>query len=415
MIRMLHFADLHLGMENYGHYHSETGVNSRITDFLKRLDGMVQYALANEVDLVIFAGDAFKNRTPNPTLQREFANRVKDLADHCPVVLLVGNHDLAGTYRRASSIEIYKTLDVPQVLVGDNYELWTVHTANGPVLVGTAPYPLRTQILGQEDVQGLTIAQVDEELERRLQFELIRLADEARACPDPAIPRVLVGHFSVLGATLSSEQSVMIGRDVRVPLSELADPAWDYVALGHIHRHQNLTATRKGAPPVVYSGNIERIDFGEEGDSKGFCWVELERGNTRWQFVPVDCRPFVTLRIDCRADLDPMQRVAAAIGDAHLEGAIVRLIVQTDVEGEGRLQDKAIAAMLREAGVDAIAAIKKEVERGSRARLGSSADSLSDVELLERYFVQKGFGPDQVAALLERAALLMGEPLQTSA
>lgn len=414
MIRMLHFADLHLGMENYGHYHSDAGVNSRIEDFLGRFDDMVNHALANQVDLVIFAGDAFKNRTPNPTLQREFANRVKELAARCPVVLLVGNHDLPGTYPRASSVEIYQTLGVPNVLVGDTYEVWDVPTPSGPVLVGTAPYPLRTQILDQEGVQGMTIAQVDELLEKQLQIELVTLADKARACEDPTTPRVLAGHFSVLGATLSSEQSVMIGRDVRVPLSELADPAWDYVALGHVHRHQNLTANRKGAPPVVYSGSVERIDFGEEGDLKGFCWVELERGSARWQFMPVNCRPFVTLRVDCRADLDPMQRVAAAITGAHLDGAIVRLIIQTDVEGEGRLQDKNIAAMLRDAGVDAIAAIRKDVERGNRARLGNGADSLSDMELLEQYFVQKGFGPDQVTALLERASLLLGERLPAS-
>jgi len=100
-IRVLHFADLHVGMENYGKLDPQTGVSSRIGDFLARLDNIVDYALQHEADLVIFAGDAFKTRDPEPTQQREFARRIKRLADRVPVFMLVGNHDIPGTAARA--------------------------------------------------------------------------------------------------------------------------------------------------------------------------------------------------------------------------------------------------------------------------------------------------------------------------
>ena len=102
-IRLLHFADLHIGMENYGHLDPATGINGRVMDFLRRLSDVVDYALENEVDLAIFAGDAYKSRDPNSTYRRELARRIKRLADAgIPVVLLVGNHDLPAVKRRAS-------------------------------------------------------------------------------------------------------------------------------------------------------------------------------------------------------------------------------------------------------------------------------------------------------------------------
>src|SRR5215204_2770582 len=119
-IRVLHFADVHVGMENYGKTDPNSGLSSRVVDFLRRMDEMVEYARDNDVDLVIFAGDAFKTRTPNPTFQREFAWRIQDLAALAPVVLLVGNHDLAPNAMKASSIEIYHTLAVPNVVVAQD-------------------------------------------------------------------------------------------------------------------------------------------------------------------------------------------------------------------------------------------------------------------------------------------------------
>ncbi|MFZ4816846.1 MAG: metallophosphoesterase family protein, partial [Phototrophicaceae bacterium] len=112
-IRVLHFADTHIGMENYGKTDPETGLSSRLRDFLRRMDEMIEHTRTHGVDLVIFAGDAFKTRTPSPTYQREFAHRIIELAGLAPVVMLVGNHDVPPNYLRASSIEIYDTLRVP--------------------------------------------------------------------------------------------------------------------------------------------------------------------------------------------------------------------------------------------------------------------------------------------------------------
>ena len=398
-IRLLHFADLHVGMENYGKLDPRTGVNQRVLDFLHRFDDLIDYGLEREVDLVIFGGDAYKRRAPNPTYQRAFARRVKKLADAgVTVILLVGNHDLPAMAQKASSIDIFHTLSVPNVVVGRVEEVHRIETRRGAVQVVTVPYPVRSRLLSRPEYRGLSMADLDQAL-RQVVTDLV---EALKAELDPDLPTVLSGHFSVSGAVWGSERGVMLGRDVVVPKSALADPAFDYVALGHIHKHQNLTQDDLGAPPVVYAGSLERIDFGEEGQPKGFCWVELARGATSWEFIEVKARPFVTVRADVRADDDPTQTVLDAIARHDVTDAVVRLIVQTTPETQARLRDKEIEKALAPANY--LAAFVKETERPGRVRLGgASPESLTPAQLLARYLESKNTSSERTKTLLQHA------------
>ncbi len=217
------------------------------------------------------------------------------------------------------------------------------------------------------------------------------------------MPRILTGHFTIDVAKVGAERGIMLGRDVTVSLSTVADPAWDYVALGHIHRHQCLTDGRPDLPPVVYSGSLERIDFGEESDPKGFIWAEVERGRTRWTFNEVNCRPFMTLRVDVRRSSNPTQAVLDAIQRHDMQEAVVKVIVQADPEADGLLQDRVIMQALLEARVSHVAVIQRDVERPARLRLGGSPEGLLPDQLLERYLMTKEVSMERIGTLLEHA------------
>ncbi len=344
-IRILHLADLHIGMENYGRLDPATGLNGRVMDFLRRLSEVVDYALDSEIDLVLFAGDAYKTRDPNSTYRREFARRIKRLADAgIPVVLLVGNHDLPVQERRASSIEVFHTLDVHNVWVAGRERLRVLKTRRGAsIQVVAVPYPIRQRLLAHEEYKNKTIAEMD-----ALMQDLVAESIRAMAAQvDSSIPAVLVGHFSVSEAKLGSERTVMLGRDVVVLKSVLADPAWDYVALGHIHRHQELNGGRQ--PPIVYCGSLERIDFGEEKEPKGFVVAEVRRGQAEWKFHPVAARPFVTIRADVREAADPLAALLDTIAKHDTDDAVVRVIVQAQSEQEGLIRDADVRRVLQDA------------------------------------------------------------------
>jgi exonuclease SbcD len=399
-IRMLHFADLHIGMQNYGSLDPRTGTSSRVFDFLQRLDELIDYALKNEADLAVFSGDAFKDRNPEPTQQREFAGRIKRLADVVPTLLLVGNHDMPGMAVKANSLDIFRALEVPGVIVGYRDEGRVVETRRGPVYLAWMPYPMRNRLMSWKKYQGKSIDELNQGLRAEVAERLAQLAEQARTMD---MPRVLAGHFGVDTARFGSERSVMLGRDLPLLTSMLTDQAWDYVALGHIHQHQDLNPA--GYPPVVYSGSLERIDFGEEKEQKGFCWVELRRGATEWRFVPVAARSFVTVDVDVRASSDPTGDVLIAIAERDLAGSVVRLRIQLRDDQTRSLDERAIEKALEPAANFVIA---RELEIEARSRLGNLApEELTPLELVERYFESREVDQERLARLLEKAAELL--------
>jgi exonuclease SbcD len=405
-IRLVHFADLHVGMENYGRLDPATGTSSRTRDFLDRLDEVIDFALDRKAHLAVFAGDAFKTRDPEPTQQREFARRIKRLADKIPTLLLVGNHDLPGTVSKATSLDIYHVLDIPNVIVGYKPGSQLVRTAGGPVFLAWMPYPSRNRLLSDEEHKGKSLPELEQALRDVVTGYIREFSEQAAAHSEP---RIFAGHFTVSGAAFGSERTVMLGSDVAVLKSAVADPAWDYVALGHIHKHQNLTKGESGVPPVVYAGSLERIDFGEENEPKGFSFAEISRGRTEWEFIPVHARPFHTLRVDVKTEDNPTPAVLDAIAQrkADLQDAVVRIIISMTQEQSALLDERAVQKAAEPAShLD----VQLDVRQETRARLDTnSAESLTPLELLERYLRAKSVTEDRVAELLQAAEDLMKE------
>ena len=409
-MKILHFADLHLGVENYGRLDPATGLSSRLLDFLAVFDQLVDFALENEVDLVLFCGDAYKSREPSQTHQREFARRVKRLVEGgIPVFLLTGNHDLPNAIGRATATEIFDTLAVEKVYVSNRPDLYKIPTRNGVVQIVSLPWLRRSQLLSREDGKGLDFEAIDRKLQETLTNIINAKAEEL----DPGLPAILAAHVWVLEARIGSENLMTIGQEHQLLLSNVAQPAFDYVALGHLHRHQILNQN----PPVVYAGSLERIDFGEEKDEKGFYLVELEPGNERGQrvtsldFKPLDGRRFLTIDTTIEDDdQDPTRTVLQAIAgqQAGLKDAVIRLRLNLPTAMEGQLRDADIKNALSEADY---LTITKDIKRETRLRLGNcTAEEITPVEALKAYLEQRtDLSPERVKLLLKHGEELIRE------
>ena len=322
-------------------------------------------------------------------------------------MLLVGNHDMSTADRAASSLDIFKTLDVPGVIVANREELHQLTCRRGQkVQVACAPYPQRSRLLSDDEFRNMGIEELDRALIDIVGDNITGLAKEAQQ--NEAMPTIFVGHFSVSEAKQGSEQSVMIGRDVVIQRSFLADPVWDYVALGHIHKHQELNDGYH--PPIVYPGSLERIDFGEEREPKGFVWVEVEKGRSKWNFIEVKSRKFLTIRVDVSESDDPMTDILDKIDERHVDGAIVRVIIRAREEQDPLIEDRQIQQALREASY--VAGINHDIDRHHRRRLGeTNIEELSPMMALELYFETKSLDEERKETLLKHAEALINKPI----
>jgi exonuclease SbcD len=325
MIRILHFSDYHLGSDSYGKPDPETGINQRILDFAARLDELIDFALANDVDVVLFAGDAFKNAHPTPTVQKLLAERIWRLAKGgIRVFLLAGNHDLPRMVSNVTAFSVYPALEVDHVTVAERAGVYVVKTAKGEELqIAAMPHFWRSALLAQI-ARPLSPRQIDDEINQLVATKVNDLAGSI----NPGIPVVMTAHLHVDKANVSTAQELYGVSDFQIPISSLAHKAFPYVALGHIHKPQVLSDDWKSGTFAAYSGSLDRVDFGEEGEQKGFYVVDLENGRLASEphFEPVAARRFVTVKAIPSTDA-PTESVLAAIAAADIADAIVRVRV----------------------------------------------------------------------------------------
>lgn len=398
-MKIIHFADLHLGVENYGKIDPEIGLSTRLLDFLSAFDQLVDYSLDNKADLALFCGDAYKTREPSQTQQREFAKRINRLATNgIPVFLLTGNHDMPNAIGRATAMEIFDTLAVKNVHVANRPDVHTINTASGKLQIVSLPWLRRSALLNRDEMRNLTLAEITQKLQETLTNVISNLVDTL----DPELPAILAAHVWVTGSRVGSESMMSIGQEHTLLLSNVALPAFDYVALGHIHKQQVLNEN----PPVVYSGSLERVDFGEENDEKGFYVIDIEPGKENrevsYNFHPVKARRFLTVNVALDADdISPNNTLVNAIKaqQDNINDAIVRLNITLPSQVESQLNGSEIREALREAAYFTVA---QDVQRETRLRMGDRpAEEMAPLEALKTYLDSKNVSDERQRVLLE--------------
>jgi exonuclease SbcD len=402
-MKILHLSDIHIGSGFcHGRINPATGLNTRLEDFVKTLSLCIDRAIADSVDLVLFGGDAFPTATPAPYVQEAFANQFRRLVDaDIPTVLLVGNHDQHSQGLGGASLNIYRTLGVPGFVVGDTLTTHCISTRSGDVQIITLPWLTRSTLMTRQETQGSSLAEVNQLLTDRLQ---VVIEGEIRRL-DPTIPTVLLAHLMADNATLGAERLLAVGKGFTLPLSLLTRPCFDYVALGHVHKHQNLN--KSNDPPVIYPGSIERVDFSEEKEDKGYVMIELERGKVNWEFCPLPVRTFRTIEVDLSKQDDPYKVLLKAIAKYDIQDNVVRLIYKLRSEQLDLIDNSSLHDVLSTAHTYTIQA--ELVSQLAKPRIPelTASSSIDPMDALKTYLNNREDLKDIAPSMLEAAQNLL--------
>lgn len=407
MIRFIHTADVHFGMENYGRIDPKTGIHSRLLDFERAFNICIDYAIEHNVDFFLFSGDAYKTTNPSPTQQKLFFKSLFRLHEKgIPIVMVIGNHDNPLSFGKSHTLDLFNELPLSGFYVISKPELITLNTKNGPVTILGIPWPTRNTISMHRSHETNSSVQITEYISQAVAHIIQDMSKKI----DPNVPAVLAAHLTVSSGIFSgSEKRAIYGTDPILLPSQLALPIFDYVALGHLHRYQNLN--ENGYPAIVYSGSIERIDFGERKEEKGFCVVSIDqKGKTTHEFIKVPTRPFIQIDVNLSKDRSQTEQIIDALKEHDLDGAVLKIVYHLSEDQQDTVDLNLLQKECENAWhIVGIIPVRKFEARERRSIASSSSDFTT---LLATYFDSKPTLKPRSSELIEKILLLQQEVME---
>ncbi|MFC1854586.1 exonuclease SbcCD subunit D [Candidatus Dependentiae bacterium] len=326
-ITFVHTADTHFGVENYGKIDPKTGIHTRLLDFKKSLEVCVDDAIARNVDFFLFCGDAYKTASPSPTQQKLLLQLFLKLqCTGIPVIIVVGNHDFPASFGKAHSLDVFADLPLSGLHVISKPEILNLETKNGLVQIAGMPWPTRHNLVANEKHRFKDVNTLTDYISKQMGVIIKDMASKL----DKKVPAVLAGHLTVsTGLFSGSERRAVFGSDPILLPSQLAIPPFNYVALGHLHRHQNLN--KKGKIPIVYSGSTEAVDFGEMRDQKGYCLVSINPKNAgnescTYEFITLQTRPMIKIEHEIDPKHNQTDQLVEAVKKAQIKNSILKIV-----------------------------------------------------------------------------------------
>lgn len=308
-MRILHTSDWHLGQHFIG--------KTRQAEHQAFIHWLLEQAECLQADAVLVAGDIFDTGAP-PSYARELYNGLIAAAHRAGVqlVLLGGNHDSVATLAESRALLSYLSASVVPELSADPAEqVLILQRRDGEpgALLCALPYIRPRDVLRSQAGQSAEHKQQSlQDAIRERYHQVYQQAQRRRDELGLALPIIASGHLTTVGASASeSVREIYVGALEAFPSN--AFPPADYIALGHIHRPQQVG----GLEHIRYSGSPIPLSFDEAGQRKEVLLVELdENGLRQVQPLPVPCfQPLCSVR-GSLAQLPALLARAAEAGSA---------------------------------------------------------------------------------------------------
>ena len=265
-MKILHTSDWHLGQYFM--------MKTREAEHLAFLNWLVALIKEQQIDAVIVAGDIFDSSAPPSYARKLYSDFIVKLQrSGChQLVIVSGNHDSVAVLNESKSL--LNALNV-SVLAGLNEDL-SEHLITlkdkreqDAAIVCALPFLRAGDVMGSE--AGLSAEKKQQNLQQGIEKTYSDIHQLAQAqCEEKQLPIIATGHLTSVGCSVSeSERDIYIGTLSAFPASLF--PAFDYIALGHLHRSQKV----QKSDVIRYSGSPIPLSFAETKHDKQVMIVDF--------------------------------------------------------------------------------------------------------------------------------------------
>lgn len=343
-MRILHTSDWHLGQHFMG--------KTRQAEHRAWCDWLVQTVQDQQADALIIAGDIFDTGTP-PSYAREQYNDfiVQMHGTGCQLVIVAGNHDSVAMLNESKGLlGKLNTQVIATVGAEPDEQVLLLTQRNGDVGAIVCAIPF----LRPRDIQRSQAGQSADDKQSDLQqaiaehyAQLYARAEAKRVELGIKVPIIGTGHLTTVGVSLTeSVREIYVGSLTAFPTD--AFPAFDYLALGHIHRPQKVA----GLEHIRYSGSPIALSFDESKQQKELLQIDLD--STGLQAVQVIDIPCFQRLISLKGSLAELEQQFAALAGELEPTAVAWLEIQVEVDDYYADLDERVTALCAELPVEVL-------------------------------------------------------------
>jgi len=317
-LRVICFADLHVGQKNYCKLDPNTGIYQREARAIRILNKIIDDAIDMKIDVVVFAGDMFKTSLMSPTLINKVNEAFLKLSNNniCTLVL-DGNHDVSKMDAFSSGLHQFDTLEVPNI-------------------IQTRFFKEKEVTFGKETYNFVFLPT------HHTKEEIINCVNQL----DENKNNIIIGHLTIKDAFLNDWN--IIDNETAIDKEIFENKNIIAVILGHLHKHQILSYKD---PLMFYCGSADRIDFSEEKQEKGYVYLEIINNVVEdFKLIPINsAQKFYTLKMDFANETDAEKIediIINELSNHNLKNTIVRIKLKLD--NDIKINEKKIISYLYE-------------------------------------------------------------------
>lgn len=390
-MRILHTSDWHLGQHFMG--------KTRQAEHRAWCDWLVQTVQDQQADALIIAGDIFDTGTP-PSYAREQYNDfiVQMHGTGCQLVIVAGNHDSVAMLNESKGLlGKLNTQVIATVGAEPDEQVLLLTQRNGDVGAIVCAIPF----LRPRDIQRSQAGQSADDKQSDLQqaiaehyAQLYARAEAKRAELGVKVPIIGTGHLTTVGVSLTeSVREIYVGSLTAFPTD--AFPAFDYLALGHIHRPQKVA----GLEHIRYSGSPIALSFDESKQQKELLQIDLD--STGLQSVQVIEIPCFQRLISLKGSLAELEQQFAALAGELDPTAVAWLEIQVEVDDYYADLDERVTALCAELPVEVLRVrrLRGNKVAGLTGDSGEVLAELSPNEVFAKRLENEELSTDEVKVL----------------